>query len=125
MISSSLAPTPGLSVTNAFGRSPHMGCGTGTTAHSSTAGCLTIACPTSIVRAAIRDLRRGRRAWQDLGAPYETAWCRVRIAEALAAIGDHVSATMEREAALSAFQRLGALPDAERATSMLDELASA
>ena len=76
-------------------------------------------------RAAIRDLRSGRRAWQDIGAPYETARARVHIAEALTAIGDHGSATMELEAALSAFQRLGAKPDAERATSMLDELASA
>jgi len=75
-------------------------------------------------RAAIRDLRSGRRAWQDIGAPYETARARVHIAEALAATGDHVSATMELEAALSAFQRLGAKPDAERVASMLDGLTS-
>ena len=75
-------------------------------------------------RAAIRDLRSGRRAWQDIGAPYETARARVHIAEALASIGDHVSATMELEAALSAFQRLGAKPDAEHATSMLEAMAS-
>lgn len=75
--------------------------------------------------AAIRDLRSGWHAWQDVGSPYETARARVHIAEALAAIGDQVSATMELETALSAFQRLGATPDAERASTMLDELASA
>ena len=75
-------------------------------------------------RAAIRDLRSGRRAWQEIGAPYETARARVHIAEALAATGDHASATMELEAALSAFQRLGAKPDAEHATSMLEAMAS-
>ena len=76
-------------------------------------------------RSAIRDLRSGRRAWQDVGAPYETARARVHTAEALAAIGDRVSAKMELETALSAFRRLGAKPDAERAASMLDELTSA
>jgi len=75
-------------------------------------------------RAAIRDLRSGWRAWQDVGAPYETARSRVHIAEALAATGDHGSAAMELEAALSAFQRLGAKPDAEHATSMLEAMAS-
>ena len=75
-------------------------------------------------RAAIRDLRSGRRAWQDVGAPYETARARLHMADALTAIGDRVSATMELDTALSAFRRLGARPDAERAASMLDELTS-
>ena len=76
-------------------------------------------------RGAIRDLRSGWRAWQDVGAPYETARARLHLADALAAIGDHVSAAMELEAALSAFRRLGARPNAERAASMLQDLASA
>ena len=50
-------------------------------------------------RGAIRDLRSGLRGWQDAGAPYETAQARVQLAQALAAIGDQVSATMELEAA--------------------------
>ena len=40
---------PGLSVTNALGRSPHFSSGTATTAHSMTAGCLATACSTSMV----------------------------------------------------------------------------
>src|ERR1022692_4351593 len=39
MISSAVALSPGLSVTNAFGTSPHFSSGTPTTAASSTAGC--------------------------------------------------------------------------------------
>jgi hypothetical protein len=48
----------------------------------------------------------------------------VHIAEPLIAIADHVSATMELETALRAFRRLGAKPDAARASSILDELTS-
>ena len=49
MISASVALAAVLSVTNAFGRSPHLLVGIATTAHSSTAGCATTACSTSIV----------------------------------------------------------------------------
>jgi len=75
--------------------------------------------------AAIRDLHNGWRAWLDVGAPYETARTRLRLAEALAAIGDHVSARMELETAISTFRRLGAAPDAELAASMLHDLGPA
>src|SRR5438445_58484 len=49
MISGSVAVRPGLSVTKALRRSPHLSAGTATTAHSRTAGCLTTVCSTSIV----------------------------------------------------------------------------
>jgi tetratricopeptide (TPR) repeat protein len=75
--------------------------------------------------AAIRDLRNAWRAWLDVGAPYETARTRLRLAQALAAIGDQVSATMELESALSTFRGLGAAPDALLAASMLQDLAPA
>jgi tetratricopeptide (TPR) repeat protein len=73
-------------------------------------------------RAAIRDLRSGREAWQNAGAPYETARTSLHLAQAFEAIGDHLSATMELETALATFQRLGAAPDAENAASMLQDL---
>jgi hypothetical protein len=73
-------------------------------------------------RAAIRDLRSGRRAWQNAGAPYETARTSLHLAKAFEGIGDHLSATMELETALATFQRLGAAPDAEIAASMLQDL---
>ena len=73
-------------------------------------------------RTAIRDLSSGWRLWQDAGAPYETARTRLGLARALSEIGDHLSAAMELETALSTFQRLGAAPDAEIAASMLQNL---
>jgi DNA-binding CsgD family transcriptional regulator len=73
-------------------------------------------------RAAIRDLRSGRQAWQNAGAPYETARTSLHLAKAFEGIGDHLSATMELETALATFQRLGAAPDAEIAASMLQDL---
>src|SRR2546427_172893 len=49
MTSASVAFIPGLRVTNAFGRSPHLSSGTATTAHSMTAGWRATACSTSMV----------------------------------------------------------------------------
>src|SRR2546425_1171757 len=49
MTSASVAFIPGLRVTKAFGRSPHLSSGTATTAHSMTAGWRATACSTSMV----------------------------------------------------------------------------
>ena len=56
-------------------------------------------------------LRRASQAWQELDAPYECARARVLIAQACLELGDADAATMEREAARDAFDRLGAAPD--------------
>ncbi|HET9948451.1 MAG TPA: LuxR C-terminal-related transcriptional regulator [Longimicrobiales bacterium] len=53
--------------------------------------------------------------WEELGAPYEGARTRVRVARARHALGDEDGATLEIAAARSAFERLGARTELERA----------
>jgi len=65
-------------------------------------------------RAALEALRRGWTVWHELDAPYEAARTRVLLGLACRELGDHDGAAMELDAALSAFEQLGALPDAER-----------
>jgi len=60
------------------------------------------------VAEAARNLRLGWALWQDVGAPYEAAYARVRLAEALVAAGDLMSCGLELSAARSAFRALGA-----------------
>ncbi|MFE3444183.1 LuxR C-terminal-related transcriptional regulator [Nocardia sp. NPDC059180] len=67
---------------------------------------------------AVPELRRAVRIWSELGAPYETARCRVDIGRALWALGDEDSARAEFDAARRVFAELGAAP-AERAVSAL------
>jgi hypothetical protein len=55
-------------------------------------------------------------------APYDAARTRIHVAAALRALGDRGSATLELEAALAAFARLGARPDAARAERALVEV---
>jgi class 3 adenylate cyclase len=62
-----------------------------------------------------KTLRQALRTWQEIDAPYEVALVRMLLARALAQIGDGAGARREFEAALAAFERLGALPDAARA----------
>ena len=57
-------------------------------------------------------LRRAWAGWHRLEAPYEAARSRVRIALACRALGDADSADMELDAARTAFETLGAIPDA-------------
>jgi class 3 adenylate cyclase len=64
---------------------------------------------------ALRRAREAVRLWQDLGAPYEAARSRLLLAEAHSALGNGEDAGLELEAAATAFERLGAGPDA-RAT---------
>jgi DNA-binding NarL/FixJ family response regulator len=74
-------------------------------------------------------LRRAWKLWIDLGARYEAARARVRIALALRALGDTVSATSELTVAQRTFAELGAEParrEVERllATGLPDGLTS-
>jgi DNA-binding CsgD family transcriptional regulator len=62
-------------------------------------------------REAVEVLRRGWRTWQDLRLPYDAARTRVLIGRCLRELGDEDSALMELDAARSAFDRLGAVPD--------------
>jgi DNA-binding CsgD family transcriptional regulator len=64
---------------------------------------------------AIGELQAALRRWLDLDAPYEAACVRRSLAEALKAAGDAESAARHRDAAATAFGRLGAaagVPDA-------------
>jgi class 3 adenylate cyclase len=72
---------------------------------------------------AYADLRRAQRGWQEVGAPYEVAEVRVLLGKACRAMGDDEAAALELRAARTAFERLGARPAAELASSFLGELA--
>jgi ATP/maltotriose-dependent transcriptional regulator MalT len=60
----------------------------------------------------LEHLRRALEAWRALEAPYEVARTRVLIGEACRALGDTDACSLELEAALADFVRLGARPDA-------------
>lgn len=64
-------------------------------------------------------VKRGVLLWQTVDAPYETALARLLLGEACQVEGDVETAALELEAARSAFERLGAVPDAQRATQLL------
>jgi DNA-binding CsgD family transcriptional regulator len=68
---------------------------------------------------ALELLRRALDAWRALEAPYEVARTRVLIGEACRALDDTEACTLELEAALAEFVRLGALPDAARVEQLL------
>ena len=72
---------------------------------------------------AVSSLRRGWRLWQEVEVPYEAARARMLLAAAYIAQGDRESARSELHAAKSAFERLGAAPDARRAAELLEEYA--
>ena len=63
-------------------------------------------------RGALSSLRRAWREWHRLEAPHEAARSRVQDALACRALGDADSADMELDAAMAAFEALGATPDA-------------
>ena len=75
-------------------------------------------------RAAVREARRAIRLWQGVDAPYEAAEARMVLATTYRAAGEDDSAALELEAALSAFDQLGAARDARRARDQLAALAS-
>lgn len=70
--------------------------------------------------AAIESLARGRKLWQAVGAPYEGAQVRVRLAEAYRAADDETASILELEAARSTFERLSALPDLRRVEALFE-----
>lgn len=63
-----------------------------------------------------------RRAWNELGAPYEAATVRARFAEALVAEGDATRARLELRGALASLEQLGAGLDAQQVRSRLERL---
>ena len=69
--------------------------------------------------AAAADLRRARDHWKEVGAPFETAVARMLLGIAFRRQGDEHAATVELEAALATFERLGAKPDEGRVKELL------
>ena len=72
-----------------------------------------------------KTLRQALRMWQEIDAPYEVALVRMLLARALAQLDDTAGSRREGEAALAAFEKLGAGPDAARARRWLEELRAA
>lgn len=72
--------------------------------------------------AAITQLRRALRAWQQIDAPYESAEVRVLLGKAYRDQGDTEGAVLELRAARDAFERLGGTWAAERTAELLGEL---
>jgi len=68
---------------------------------------------------AVGPLREAVRRWHELDAPYEAARTRTLLAEAHRAAGGDDAAVLELEAALSIFERLGAVAAARRAAELL------
>jgi DNA-binding NarL/FixJ family response regulator len=66
-------------------------------------------------RDALTRLREACDLWRSLDVPYDAARTRAAIAEACRAVGDTATAELELESARSAFELLGAVPDAVRA----------
>ena len=69
--------------------------------------------------AALAELRRAARLWEDIEAPYEVARVRALTGAGCRALGDEDAAALEFDAARRAFAELGATPDLAR----LDALA--
>jgi class 3 adenylate cyclase len=75
--------------------------------------------------AALPDLQRAQRSWQQIEAPYEVAQIRLLLAQGHRALGDRDAAVMEARAARDSFERIGAGPAAESAATFLGGLAVA
>jgi DNA-binding CsgD family transcriptional regulator len=71
------------------------------------------------VNGAIDRLRHACRLWQELRLPYEAAKARALHGMALRAAANDEDAVLELRAAHAAFERLGAIPDADAITAML------
>jgi class 3 adenylate cyclase len=74
---------------------------------------------------AVRVLRLARDEWQEVGAPYETAQARLALGIAFRRDGDEHAATTELEAALSAFEKLGARLDEAQTRDLLGKVEGA
>lgn len=57
------------------------------------------------------------RLWQEVGVPYETALARMALGDALRAGGNEQRARLELRAARATFERVGAVPQADRAAT--------
>lgn len=84
------------------------GCAALTAAAAYASGCVTLA--RDDPAAALSPLRRAWKLWLQLGARYDVARTRVRLAQALRGLEDDVAATAELSLALRAFVELGAVP---------------
>jgi class 3 adenylate cyclase len=73
--------------------------------------------------AAVTLLRKARSLWQQLDAPYEVASTRMVLADAYRTLADEEQALLELKAACTVFEKLGALPDQQRATALMGERA--
>lgn len=71
---------------------------------------------------AIATLRSGISDWLKVGAPYEAALARVRLAEIMIGTRDPHAARLELQAARSTFLELGAERDAQHASGLLVEI---
>jgi DNA-binding CsgD family transcriptional regulator len=69
--------------------------------------------------AALTELRRAWRVWEDVEAPYEAARVRELMGRACRALGDAESGALELEAAAGTFAALGAAPDVARLGRLL------
>jgi tetratricopeptide (TPR) repeat protein len=72
---------------------------------------------------AIERFRDAALRWRSVGAPYESARCRMRVARAAAALDDLGDAAREARAALASFSELGAHRDMRAAEAFLAALA--
>ena len=68
---------------------------------------------------ALENLRDACRIWNELRLPYESARARVLYGIALRAAGVHEDADLELRSAISAFERLGATPEAAATAALL------
>ena len=68
---------------------------------------------------AVAILREALRIWNTLEAPYDAARTRLRLAEALQAVGDTDTSVLEIETARVVFERLGARPEVAHAGELL------
>lgn len=69
--------------------------------------------------AAMAHFRRALQHWKEVDAPYEAARVRLSLAAGYRAEGDEDAATMEAQAARSAFERLGAILDVKASAEFL------
>ncbi|WP_026378641.1 helix-turn-helix transcriptional regulator [Agromyces italicus] len=76
-------------------------------------------------RDALERLRRAWATWHELDVPYEAARCRVLAARACRALGDEASASMEFDAARTAFAELGAAVDLTRLDALARSISNA
>lgn len=72
------------------------------------------------IASARRAFERAIGAWSELAVPYESARARLGLAQAYEAEGKDGLASMERRAAASTFQRIGAIQHAQRVASGTD-----